>query len=246
MTAFRNMVEKESFWRLRRAALDEITQMFSTPSPPWVKKPAVKLDDATLQTVLKATKDEKSVTRAEAITLLGSTQDAKYADAYLAALNDRSYTVVENASIALAKTKDARSYDAMLKLVNTESWRGHLRAAGLRGFAELADKRALDLGIKYANDKNQTSGIRNAALNVVANAGKGDERAFPLIFDRFKKSVEGNDFGGIFNGMQAIIRLADPRGQQAFDLLREKFKNQPQFAGTINFFEQQFKAAVGK
>jgi aminopeptidase N len=246
MTAFRNTVEKESFWRLRRAALEEISQTFSKPSPPWVKKPAVKLDDATAQTVLKATKDEKSLTRAEAIALLGSTEDAKYVDTYLAALGDRSYTVVENASVALAKTKDARAFDSLLKLVNTESWHGRLRGAGLRGFAELAEKRALDLGIKYAADKNQPANIRRAALNVIANAGKGDERAFPIIFDNFKKAVDASDFGGIFNGMQAIIRLADPRGQQAFDLLREKFKNQPQFAGTINFFEQQFKAAIGK
>ncbi|HEX8738300.1 MAG TPA: M1 family aminopeptidase [Pyrinomonadaceae bacterium] len=246
MTAFRSAVEKESFWRLRRAALDEIRQMFVPQSPPWVKKPAAKLDDATAQTILKATKDEKSLIRAEAIELLGFTQDAKYADVYLSALSDQSYTVVGNAASALARTKNEKAYDSLLKLVNTESWHGRLRAAGLNGFAELADKRALDLGIKYAADKNQSPGVRNAALNVVANAGKGDERAFPIIFERFKKALEGSDFQGIFNGMQAFIKLADPRGQQAFDLMREKFKNQPQFAGTINFFEQQFKAAIGK
>ncbi|HEX8366932.1 MAG TPA: M1 family aminopeptidase [Pyrinomonadaceae bacterium] len=245
--AFRSAVERESFWRLRRAALDELSQTFSPQqTPPWVKKPAVKLDDATVQTVLKAAKDEKSVTRADAIAFLGLTQDAKYADVYLAALNDPSYTVVGNASVALARTKNEKTYDNLLKLVNTESWRGHLRAAGLNGFAELADKRALDLGIKYAGDKNQPASVRSAALNVVANAGKGDERAFPIIFDRFKKAVEGNDFQGLFNGIQAIIKLGDPRGQQAFDLMREKFKNNPQFTPTINFFEQQFKTAIGK
>jgi aminopeptidase N len=246
MAAFRTAVEKEPFWRLRRAALEQINSILVPQSPPWAKAPVVKLDDATVQTLLKAAKDEKSQTRADALSLLGKTQEAKYADVYLAALNDQSYTVMGTAAGALAKTKDARAFDSLQKLVNTESWHGRIRANGLEGFARLEDKRALDLGIKYVNDKNQPPSVRRAALNVIASAGKGDERAFPILFDNFKKAVDANDFGGIFGGMQAFIRLADPRGQQAFDLLREKFKTQPQFAGTIDFFEKQFKAAIGK
>ncbi|HYP50800.1 MAG TPA: HEAT repeat domain-containing protein, partial [Pyrinomonadaceae bacterium] len=244
--AFRSAVEKESYWRLRRAALDELSQTFAQPSPPWVKKPAVKLDDATVQTILKATKDEKSMTRADAIAFLGLTQDAKYADVYLSALNDRSYAVIQNAAVALAKTKNEKAYESLLKLINTESWHNRLRIAGLSGFAQLGDKRALDMGIKYANDKTQSSAVRDAAMEAIAANGKGDERAFPIIFDRFKKALAGNDFNGIFHGMMAVIKLGDPRGQQVFDAMREKFKSNPQFTGTIDFFEQQFKAAIAK
>jgi aminopeptidase N len=246
LAVFRSAVERESFWRLRRAALSEISQIFVPPSPPWVKKPAVKLDEATVQTALKAVKDEKSLTRADALDLLGLTQDAKYADVYLAALNDRSYTVIQRAATALARTKNPQAYDNLLKLVNTESWRGRVRVAALNGLAELEDKRALDVAIKYAADKMQPAQVRNAAMSAIAATGKGDERAFPLVFDRFRKSLEASDFNGIFQGLQAVIRLADPRGQQAFDLMREKFKNNPGFTGTIDFFEKQFKAATGK
>ncbi|MDQ3799171.1 MAG: HEAT repeat domain-containing protein [Acidobacteriota bacterium] len=246
MAALRSAAEKESFWRLRRAGLEEITAILSPQAPQFAKAPAARLDEATVQTLLKAAKDEKSQIRADAILLLGRAQEAKYADVYLAALNDRSYWVMQRAAVALAKTKSPQAYDSLLKLVNTESWRGRVRIAGLNGLAELEDKRALDTAIKYANDKMQPAQVRGAATTAVAASGKGDERAFPIIFDRFKKSLEANDFNGIFHGMQAFIRLADPRGQQGFDLMREKFKNNPGFAGTIDFFEKQFKAAIGK
>ena len=45
--------------------------------------------------------------------------------------------------------------------------------------------------------------------------------------------------------MQAIIKLADPRGQEAFDMLKEKFKDQANILGFASFLESQFKAAVG-
>ena len=46
--------------------------------------------------------------------------------------------------------------------------------------------------------------------------------------------------------MTAIIKLADPRGQEAFDLLKKKFKDNAQIAGYITFMEAQFQAAVKK
>ena len=43
------------------------------------------------------------------------------------------------------------------------------------------------------------------------------------------------------------FEMADPRGQQAFDMLKEKFKNNP---NALNFrvtaLEAQFKAAIAK
>ena len=81
---------------------------------------------------------------------------------------------------------------------------------------------------------------------VVASSGKGDPRAFPLVFEAFKKALANNEFQNIFNGLNAIVKLADPRGQEAFDLMKAKFKNQPNFLGYIDFFEKQFQAATKK
>ena len=65
-----------------------------------------------------------------------------------------------------------------------------------------------------------------------------------MIFDKFKKALEATNFNGIVNGLRAIIKIADPRGQEAFDLLRAKFKGQDNIMGFINNFESQFKAAL--
>jgi aminopeptidase N len=239
-------VEKDSFWQLRRAALSEVANIYSPDPIPGQPRPAAKLDAATAAVVLRAAKDANPLVRGDAIELLGETQDTKYADLLIAGLSDQSYSVIEQSALALARSKSPKGYENLMKLVNTESWRGRIRAAGFGGLAELGDKRGLETAIKIANDKNQPKTVRIAAVKTIAASGKGDQRAFPIIFDRFKKSLEANDFNGIFGGIEAAIKLADPRGQQVFDLLKEKFGKNPQFAGTILFFEAQFKAAVGK
>ncbi len=73
--------------------------------------------------------------------------------------------------------------------------------------------------------------VRSTALGIVASSGKGDPRAFPLIFEGYKKSLENNEYQSIFNGLVSLVRLADPRGQEAFDLAKAKFKSQPQLIG---------------
>ena len=78
------------------------------------------------------------------------------------------------------------------------------------------------------------------------DGGKGDSRAFPIIFDQFKKAVDANNIQGIINGMQAIVRVADPRGQEAFDMLKQKFKDNPGAMQFIANQETQFKAAIAK
>ncbi len=239
-------VEKDSFWRLRRAALSEIARIYSPDVPPGTEKPAAKLDDATIQVLLRAAKDKSSLVRGDALEFLGETKDAKYTDVLMAALNDQSYFVINQAALALARTKSPKAYDALIKLVNTSSWRGQIQTAGLNALAELGDARSFDVSYKFATDKTQPFGARTSALSVVGATGKGDARAFPLIFDQFKKALENNDFQGIFNGAQAIVKLADPRGQEAIDLLKGKFKDNPQFMGFITYLDSQFQAAIKK
>lgn len=190
-----------------------------------------------------ATKDKNSNVRAAAVSGLGFMRDAKYTDTFIAALNDQSYGVIDAAASALARTKNEKSYNSLVKLTETASWKNRIMLAGLQGLAILSDKRAVDLGFKY-NDKTYPANVRSAALNVLAASGKGDARIYPLLLDNFKISLENNDFQGIFGGFQGFIRLADPRGQEAFDLAKEKFKGQANFLGFIGQLESQFKNAV--
>ena len=244
LTAFQTIATNDSLAQIRRDALNQIGNIVSPPSPAGAEPVATKLDEATAQTILKATKDAKSIVRARAFTILSETEDAKYGDLYLAALNDQSYAVIDSAATALAATKNPKAYDALMKLVNTESWKGHLKIAGLNGLAELGDKRSFDMGYKLATDPMQPSNVRATALIIVAETGKGDKRAFPLIFDGFKKSLDANDIQGIVSSISAIIKLADPRGQEAFDLFKAKFKSNPQAMNFIANSEAEFKAAI--
>ncbi|MGI8813035.1 MAG: M1 family aminopeptidase [Pyrinomonadaceae bacterium] len=238
--------EKDPFWRIRRAALSTIANIYSPDPRPGTERAAARLDANVEQAVQRLAKDNQTLIKADAIKLLGETQDNKYAPLYASALNDRSYNVIDEAALALGRSKSPQAYDALIKLTATPSWKGRIQSAGIRGLAELGDKRAFDVAYKLATDPTQPNGVKRAALGAVAATGKGDPRAFDLIFARFKEALETNSFQGIFTGTNAIIRLADPRGQEAFDLLKAKFKDQANFMNFINQLESQFKAAIQK
>jgi aminopeptidase N len=247
--ALTNAINKETSWRLRREIINgiptgenrqnQIAGMFGDAAP--APKFPVELTSA----LVAAAKDQNPNVRAAAIAMLARTKDAQFANLYFASLNDQSYGVIDAASVALAFTKDARAYDQLAKLVNTPSWKNRLTIAGLRGLSVLGDKRAFDTGLKFASDKTKTSNVRSTALGIVAASGKGDQRAFPLIFESYKKALANNEYQSIFNGLTSLIRLADPRGQEAFDLANAKFKSQPQLIGFVTMLETQFKKSIG-
>lgn len=246
VTALIVSAEKDPFWRIRRAALSVIANIYSPDPSPGQLRPAAKLDANVEAAVIRLTKDPQSLIRADAIELLGETQDKKYAEYALPMLEDRSYTVIDEASLALARMKDPRAFDPLMKLTATQSWKGRIQIAAYTALGELADKRSFDTAYAAATNKNLPMNVRTAALTVVGATGKGDQRAFPLIFENFKGAVETNNFGPIYNGVQAIIKLGDPRGQQAFDLLKDHFKGQQGPLNAINNWESEFKAAVKK
>jgi aminopeptidase N len=246
VTAYIAAFAKEKNSDVRRAALSKVNNLSLPQVQPGAPLPAVILSEAVTQTLLKALKDENSLIRSDAIELLGATKDTKYADLYLAALNDRSYGVIDSAAEALGATKSPKAFDALLRLTRTASWKGRIESAGFSGLAALADKRGFEESYKFVTNKSNNYNARTAALAVIGATGKGDERAFPVIFEQFKIALDNTDYQGLFNSVGGIVRLADPRGQQAFDMLREKFKGQTNILGYVNVLEAQFKAAIGK
>ncbi|MEP6848833.1 MAG: M1 family aminopeptidase [Acidobacteriota bacterium] len=238
------LAEKDPFWRIRRAALSEIAKVYSPDPPQGQDRPPFKLDANAEAVVIRLTKDTQSLIRGDAFELLGETQDAKYAPVLVQALNDRSYTVIDQAATALARTKAPTAYDALAKLTATPSWKGRIQAAGFLSLADLGDKRAFEAAYKAATDTELPVNVRNAAATAAGTTGRGDPRAYPLVFARFKTAYDANNIQGMISGVQAIIKIADPRGQEAFDLLKTKFKDNP---GAMNFVansETQFKAAL--
>ena len=232
-------INNDSFWAIRRTAIEDVVAFYPSAND----QPPPVFDQPTISALTIATKDKNSLVRAGAIIALGRAKDTKYSQNFTAALNDQSYTVIDSAAIALARTGDKNAYDALVKLANTDSWRDHIRVAGLQGLATLGDKRALDVGFKYA-DKSNPSNVRTNALGILAASGKGNARIYPLLLENFKQSLETNAFQGIFGGLQNFVKLADPRGQEAFDLAKDKFKENQNLLGFINQIEAQFKKAI--
>ena len=244
ISALISSAEKDPFWRMRRAAVSVIADIYSPDPPRGQPRPAAMITPAVEELMMRLAKDPQSLIRTDAIRLLGETQDRKYTSLLMAALNDPSYAVIDDAALALGRVKATDAYDSLVKLTATPSWKGRIQIAGLNGLAELGDKRSFDIGYNTATDKTLPFNIRTSALAIVGATGKGDPRAYPLIFEKFKSSYEAGNIQGIINGVQAIIKLADPRGQEAFDMLKVKFKDSPGAMQAITGFEAQFKAAI--
>jgi aminopeptidase N len=243
LAALNQAITNEPVWLVRRDVIQALTQPQGNPNA--ANAAAVSFDPATIAALTNATKDKNSNVRAAAITALGFLRDAKFTETFLAGLSDQSYGVIDAASVALGRTKDAKSFDALVKLVDTTSWKERVRIAGLQGLAALGDPRAVEIGFKY-NDKTYSNQVRSNALNVLAASGKWDARVYPLLLENFKKALDNNDFQRIFSSFQGFISLADPRGQEAFDLAKEKFKDRGNFLGFVNQLETQFKKAIEK
>jgi len=236
--------EKDPFWRIRRAALSVVASIYSPDPTPGQERAKAVLPANVEAVTVKLTKDPESGIRGDALRLLGETQDPKYAPMFVAALNDRSYNVIDNASNALAATKAPTAYDALVKLVGEQSWKGRIQVAGLNALADLGDRRAFDSAYALTQDKNVPVNVRTAAGAVVGTTGKGDPRAYPLVFDQFKKAYDSNNVANLIASIQAIIKVADPRGQEAFDMLKTKFKDNANALNAIGQYEAQFKAAL--
>jgi aminopeptidase N len=249
LAALSAAVANDKVWQIRRDAINALAP--AGPQGPAAilasiagSLPKPNFSPETINLLVAATKDSRANVRAAAIAQLGRLRDAKYADTFAAALNDRSYTVIDAAANALGATKTPQAFDQISRLLDQNSWRDRVRIAALNGLAVTGDKRAAELGFKYT-DKTYAPNIRTSALGVLAEAGKGDERVFPLLFESFKKSLESNDFNGVFGGFTSFIKLGDPRGQQAFDLAKEKFKTQAGLLGFISQLEGAFKQVSG-
>ncbi|MFV0387542.1 MAG: M1 family aminopeptidase [Pyrinomonadaceae bacterium] len=235
VTALLAVAKTDTVYQIRRSALSTAVKIQGdTPNT------------AVVETAKTLVSDAKSLVRADAIRVLGETNNKEFLPIYKKGLTDPSYTVIGAAAAALAKTGDPNAFEILSQLANQESWHGRIRSAALRGIAELHDKRAVDLALKYATDKNQYGDVRIISLNVLGEVGKGDSRVFPVMFDQLKVAVDESDLRGVFGILQGIARLGDPRGKEAFDLLSEKYKDNPSYLGFVKQIEAMFNKSLNE
>lgn len=233
--------EKDAFWRIRDDAFRAVTKPAGNrDGTASGTKPSAEIEAL----ALKLVKDPAPAIRADAIGTLGRDASKQTADIAVSMIADPSYQVVNRAAWALGKSKDPRAFDLLTKLSNTPSWHGRLASAGYTGLAQLADKRSFGPALAAVSNGSLSKNVRNTAVMVVAATGKGDQRAYPLIAQRTKQALERNDIQGAVDGLVAATELADPRGQELFDLAKEKFKNIPGLLPFVAAQEARFKAAL--
>lgn len=246
---FRSLILGDSYWRLRATA---ISQLQSLLIPATQTGPA-RLDEATTALLLNVIQKEKAWVRVAALSFLGMTRDPKFADLYLNFLNDESDRVTNAAATALGRSKSPKAFASLAKLVARPSWKNQSLISALNGLAQLGDPRGYDIAFKALADLNSPHwtlatpvwDYRLAAAQTIAARGKSDA-AFPLLLTGFKKAVAENDVHGIFYNVLLINTLADPRGQEAFELLKAKFKDDANAMKAVNQWETQFKDAIKK
>ncbi len=244
----RSIIQSNAYWRLRMNSLSQLRNLLVTPGQP------AKLDDVTTKMLLDIIAKDKSWVKATAIAFLGVTLNPKYADFYIHAMSDKSDRVVNSAAIALGRSKSPKAFDALAKLVRRPSWKNQSLMSSLSGLQQLGDPRGFDIAYKALSDLNEPrwnlpqaiTGIwdyRIFATQTIAKLGRGAD-AYPLILERFKKSLEDDDLNVIFNNVLLIETLSDPKGQEIFELLRAKFKGNENIIIVVNQYEAKFKEAV--
>lgn len=226
VATFGEVLTKDSFWGLRTEAARALVG-----APPDVRTK-----------VIAATKDKDAHVRAAATNTLRESKDPALADLYLQLLDDQSYLTVRTAALALGETRSSRAFDALSKLLEMESWRHVLRVSALNALGLLGDKRALELGLRFASETQPTA-VRSAALGLIATVGKQDERARSLLFSELSKAVAANNTALINATAEALVILDDPDGVKALADAREK-SNNPRVKSLLGKSEERLRQSV--
>jgi len=226
----------DQFWGTRFEAVAALDARLGAPE-------AVSGSKETKDALLAATKDKDARVRARAVTALAATKDATCANTYSRLLNDQSYGVIRAAASALGQTKNTDAYDALIKLIDQPSWRDNIRASGLNGLTALADKRAMELGFKYAAAPNQYA-VRAAALSLIGATGKDDPRTLQTLAAALTQGLEIRNFFLINGAGNALLVLGDERGLNILDEAIKKAGASSQFAPTLTNFRQRLKTKV--
>jgi aminopeptidase N len=230
-------VQSKHYWRHRMAALWALANMSTLP-----------YDEKTIQLVKTVIQQEKAWLKSSAISILGRSNDAAFVDIYTKAMTDESDRVINAAAIALGKTKSPKSFEILMNLEHQKSWKNQNRISALNGLQQLGDARATEYALNCIKDNRSPRWYLAtpvwdypfAAVNTLVALGKAD-LAYPILFERFKKSLEDDDINDIFQYLQLIDLLKDKRATEVYVLLKTKFKNDAEILTTINVYEEQFK-----
>jgi len=190
--------------------------------------------------------------KAAALSSLGMTNDPKYADLYVSCLADTSDRVVNAAAVALGKTKSPLAFEALVKLKDRPSWKNQSLMHCLAGLAQLGDARVEAIAVAALADNQSPRWFLGngwdypfVAAQTLATLGK-TEKAYPILLERFKLSMQEKNSDDIFHQVLLIVTLGDPHGLEIFAPLKSRYQYDENAMAAIQAFEEQLKAVTVK
>ncbi|MFN8650739.1 MAG: M1 family aminopeptidase [Gemmatimonadales bacterium] len=236
----RDVAQGDGWWRLRLGAL---TWLQGLVVPAGSGEP-VRLDSATTTMLVELIRTERSWVRSGALTFLGATRDPRYAELYLDAMQEDSHQVIYAAAAALGKSRSPRAYDALTAIAKVPSWKGENILSALLGLKELGDPRGADLALAALNDTTShrwTLGtpvwdFRIAASQTLVALGRADD-AWRIASARLTRALEEDDVLDQFNSLMMLADTGDPRTRVAIDLLKARYKDDPNALAAIGGYE---------
>ncbi len=234
--------QSEQYWRYRWYVLGSLQKIWPLP-----------YSNTTIAFLKEAIQKEKSWLKSTAITMLGRSNNSEYKNLYINALTDESDRVVNAAAIALGKTKSADALEILLNLENKSSWKNQNRISALNGLQQLGDVKATDYALKCIADNQSPRWYLAtpvwdypfAAVNTLVALGKA-ELGYPILFERFKKSLQDNDVNDIFQNVQLINLLSDERAKEIYVLLKQKYQKDAAMIEAITNYENQYLESIKK
>jgi aminopeptidase N len=239
--AFYLVVSGNSYWRFRMNALGQLRGILKQP-----------YDAKTLTLVKSIIEKESSWLKSSALFFMGTTNDPTYAPIYIKALSDKSDRVIGAAALALAKTNTPGVFDILMKLKDKPSWKNQSLMTAMNAMKIVNDPRTVEVALKALRDNppqprwtlaNNSWDYRVVAAETLVAFGKGGE-GFPIVLERFKKSMEENDVNDIFNNVMLIAILGDSKGLELFDSLKTRFKEDANAMVAVEQYEAQLKEAA--
>ncbi len=236
MLAFRAEITSELYWRYRLYVLGSLRKI---DTPPYEK--------VTTDLLIDLIQTESSWLKASAITALGNSNDSSYVPIYLSALSDISDRVINAAAIALGKTKSDKVYSVLLNLEKHPSWKNQNRISALNGLSQLCDPRGADYALECLKDNHSPRWYLAtpiwdypfAAINTLIALNQ-TATAYEIVLERIKIALQFSDLNDLFQQIYLLNLLNDPRSQEAYDLIKTKYKSDIETLEAVVYFEGLF------
>jgi aminopeptidase N len=219
---------RDKFWGVR---VEAVTTLASLKDP------------AARTALVASTSDPDARVRARGVASLGRSNDPSQAKLYTKLLSDPSYAVIKAAAEALGQTKTPGAYEALVKLLEISSWRDNIKISGLSGLETLRDKRALDVGFRYA-ERGNSPALRAAAITLLGSIGGNDPKAFTLIAETARKAVARGDSNLLAAAGEALVSLGDPRGIEVLDQMSHEVSVAPQLREQLSDYQEVLRKVV--